>query len=117
MQRVVREVEDGGDIAKRTVSGPPAGGGFAGPGGEKGDHVVVRDSLDRGDRLRRWRRSGPDWPDAPGGNYSSRRVRLEDEGFDPAPQLVLVRLAPDPAHLGQRVTLDHGLILPQPDRG
>ena len=35
------------------------------------------------------------------------RVRLQHQGLDPAPQLVLVGLAPDPAHLGPGVPLDH----------
>ena len=34
-------------------------------------------------------------------------VRLQHERLDPAPQLVLVRLAPDAAHLGKGVALDH----------
>src|SRR6185312_6727914 len=37
--------------------------------------------------------------------------RLEDQHLHPAPQLVLVRVAPDPPHLGQRVPLDHASTL------
>src|SRR5215813_7739540 len=93
-----------GGLARRRVVGPRR---------EEGDNVMIRDGFDRRDPLWRWWRSGPDGPDAVGGHYSGRRVRLEDEGLDPAPQLVLVRFAPDPAHLGQRVALDHGHILAQ----
>ena len=46
--------------------------------------------------------------DAVGGHDAGLGVRLEHEHLDLAPQLVLVGLAPDPAHLGQGVALDHG---------
>src|SRR5215472_17002027 len=66
-----------------------------------------------GDRLRGrgWR--GPDRGDAPGWDDARSRVGPENGRLHPAPELVLVLLAPDPAHLGQRVTLDHWLILPR----
>ena len=65
------------------------------------------DRLDLGDRLGGRRRRGAHRLDAVGRDRAGGGVRLEHQRLDPAPQLVLVRLAPDPAHLGQRVALDH----------
>ena len=42
-----------------------------------------------------------------GGHPAGGRVRLQDQRLHPAPELVLVLVAPDPAHLGERVALDH----------
>ena len=46
-----------------------------------------------------------------GGDHAGGGVGLEHEHLHPAPQRVLVGLAPDPAHLGQGVALDHGGLL------
>src|SRR6516164_7095138 len=46
------------------------------------------------------------------GRHAARPgLRLQDQHLHPAPQLVLVRLAPDSPHLGQRVPLDHASTL------
>ena len=109
-ERGVEQV--GGGHAEVHVGRGLARLGVVGPGGEERDHVVLGDRLDLGDRLRGRRRRGAHrldrrWP-APCRPRRAPRARA----LDPAPQLVLVRLAPDPAHLRQRVALDHGPSLP-----
>ena len=81
--------------------------GVVGPRGEEGDDVVLRRLLDlRHPLRRRWRRIAHRLHDV--GRHPPRgRVRLEHQGLHPAPEGVLVLVAPDPAHLGERVALDH----------
>src|SRR4029078_2295848 len=85
--------------------------GVVRPGGQEGDHVVVGDRLHRGDRLRGWWWGRTDGFHALGRHRAPPRPRLEDHHLHPAQQLVLVRVAPDPPHLGQRVPLDHASTL------
>jgi hypothetical protein len=89
------------------VSSRVARVGVVGPGGQERDDVVLGHRLDRGDRLGGGRRGGPHRRDRVGGHDARPGVRLEHQRLDPAPQLVLVRVAPDAAHLGQGVALDH----------
>ena len=81
--------------------------GVVRPGGQEGDHVVIGDRLDRGYRLGGGRLGRTDGFHAHRRHRARPGLRLQDEHLHPAPQLVLVRLAPDPPHLGQRVPLDH----------
>ena len=53
----------------------------------------------------------------PGRHRAGLGVRGQHLALDPAPQLVLVGLAPDRAHLRQRVALDHATSLPAGRRG
>jgi len=69
--------------------------------------MTSSDLLDLIDSFRRGRRR-PAYRVHTISGYDARSgVRLEHERLDSAPQLVLVRLGPDAAHLGQRVTTDH----------
>ena len=78
-----------------------------GPGAEERDDIVLGGGLDLGDGFRgRWL-CPPDRFDCVARHPTGVGVRRQDEGLDPAPQLVLVRLAPDGTHLRQRVALDH----------
>src|ERR1022692_2571070 len=83
--------------------------GVVGPRGQERDDVVTGDGLQGGDRLGRWRGRGPDRLHAVRRDRARPRVLRKHQGLDLAPQLVLVCLAPDTAHLGQGVTLDHTL--------
>ena len=89
------------------VRGGRPGLGVVGPRGEEGDDVVLRRLLDLGDPLRRRRRRVAHRLDDVGGHPPRGGVRLQDQRLHPAPELVLVLVAPDPAHLGERVALDH----------
>ena len=89
------------------VRGRRAGLGVVRPRGEEGDDVVLRRLLDLGDPLGRRRRRVAHRLDDVGGHPARGGVRLQDERLDPAPQLVLVLVAPDPPHLRERVALDH----------
>ena len=90
----------GGGLARR---------GVVRPGGQERDHVVAGDGLQRGDRLRASAAAPPaTGADGVGGHGAGLGVRGQHERLDLAPELVLVRLAPDVAHLGQGVALDHG---------
>jgi hypothetical protein len=89
------------------VGGRRPGRRVVGPGGEEGDDVVLRRLLDLRDPLGRRRRRVTHRLDDVGRHPSGGRVRLEHQRLDAAPELVLVLVAPDPAHLGERVALDH----------
>ena len=93
------------------VGGGRAGGGVVGPRGQERDHVVISDGLHRGYRLGSGRWGRTNRLHALGRHRARPGLRLQDEHLHPAPQLVLVRLAPDPPHLGQRVPIDHGSIV------
>ena len=80
---------------------------------DTGDAVaLLRDVLDLLDGLGRWRGRVAHRLDGVGRNDARGRVRLQHQRLHVAPQLVLVRLAPDAAHLGQGVPLNHWYILP-----
>ena len=89
------------------VGGGRARLGIVRPGGEERDHVVLGHRFDLGHRLRGRRRRGADRADRLGRHRPRPRVGLEHQGLHPAPELVLVGLGPDPAHLRQRVPVDH----------
>ena len=108
-QRGVQQVGRGHPVVH--VGGGLARGGVVRPRGQERDHVVLGDRLHRGHRLRRGRRRGAHRVHRLGRHGPGLRVRLQHQGLHLAPQLVLVCLAPDPAHLGPRVPLDHTLYL------
>src|ERR1700722_7150009 len=91
------------------VGGRVTRGGVVRPGGQERDHVVLDDRLHLGDRFRGGRRGGPDRVHRFGRHGPGFGGRLQDQRLDPGPQLVLVRIAPDPAHLGPCIALDHML--------
>ena len=96
-----------------TYAAAERGVGVVRPRGEEGDDVVLRRLLDLRDPLRGRRRGVAHRLDDVGGHPPRGGVRLEHERLDPAPERVLVLVAPDPAHLGERVALDHrGYRLP-----
>src|SRR5580704_7076619 len=77
------------------------------PGGQERDDIVAGHGLERGDGLgRRWR-GGRDRGNRLLGHGARLGVRGQHERLHLAPQLVLVRLAPDVAHFRQRVALNH----------
>jgi hypothetical protein len=100
LERERRVEQVGGRHAEVHVGGGLARRGVVGPRGQERDHVVAGDGLERGDRLRRWRRRRPHRADAacrdrPAAACASRtRVSISRH------RLVLVRVTPDAAHLG-----------------
>jgi hypothetical protein len=107
LERERRVEQVGGCHAEMDVGGGLAWGGVIGPRGQERDHVVAGDGFERGNGLWRWRRRRPHRADAACRDRSRRRMRFQDEGLDLPPQVVLVRVTPDAAHLWQRVPVDH----------
>ena len=110
-QRGVQQV--GGGHAEVHAGGRRPGRRVVRPGGEERDHVVVGDRLRGGDRLRASAAARPA-PARPRPRARCRRsacassTRVSTRHHSS----YLCSSAPDPPHLGQRVTLDHAPILP-----
>ena len=91
------------------VSGGLAGRGVVRPRRQERDHVMAGDRLQGLDGLRGRRRRGRNRRDRLFRHRARPGMRGQHQGLHLAPELVLVRLAPDVAHLWQRVAVYHGL--------